>query len=72
MKKVLIVALTAMGFGVAVPSAMAADAYVVRVYCKDQTSYDVVIKANSGGDAEKIASRQNPGCKVILTGKAKK
>ena len=51
---------------------MAQDMFLLRVYPpKGALSYEVTIAADSGGQAKQIAERQNPGCKVVLIGKAK-
>lgn len=51
---------------------MAQDMFLLRVYPpKGALSYEVTISASSGGQAQQIAERQNPGCKVVLIGKAK-
>lgn len=52
-------------------SAQAGDNYVLRVYCKGQSMHEIVINAPYPNVARESAERQNPGCKVILIGKAK-
>lgn len=69
MRKVLIVALTAVGIGIVAPSAMAAEAWKVSVRCKGVAPFEVVIRTSTLSEAMKIAERQNPGCSVYPAGK---
>lgn len=43
----------------------------IRVMCGREAPYDVYINAQVGGQATKIAERQNPGCRVMNLGPAK-